>query len=367
MSSRERAGARAHGFALGSRRVLALGAVLAAWSLLAVPAARAAAGEGASGAGEGRVPAGAAAPLKAAIPQPGSAAVAAEPARGVARPAGPSEIRPSDTSTGLFLTGNVSASWGSSGIDVKVDHVVNNRGSGTSGTLRLELWATTTAPVFGSTISFFALGPAFILGTLDAGFEFNNVDTGLLSPFTPPPSGCYFVTVALEEFDGSHYDYVDLRTFSSGGVADPGGSGFDLFGFGVSNGSCASTAGCVANATTLCIDQNPGDGRFEIQVSFHTSQGGGHSGSGHAIRLSSLGVTEGGLFWFFGGSNPEMLIKLIDGCSLTSHFWVFFAATTNVGFTVTVTDTQTAHQAIYTNADKHAAPPVQDTSALSCP
>ncbi|HEY6322518.1 MAG TPA: hypothetical protein VJA16_13265 [Thermoanaerobaculia bacterium] len=62
-----------------------------------------------------------------------------------------------------------------------------------------------------------------------------------------------------------------------------------------------------------------------------------------------------------------MLIKIIDGCSLDSHFWVFFAATTNVGFTVTVTDTQTSHQAVYTNADKHAAPPVQDTSALTCP
>ncbi len=104
-----------------------------------------------------------------------------------------------------------------------------------------------------------------------------------------------------------------------------------------------------------------------IQVSFHTSQGGGFSGSGNAIPLSSLGVTEGGLFWFFGAANPEMLIKILDGCALNSHFWVFFAATTNVGFTVTVTDTLTGHQATYTNADKHAALPVQDTSALACP
>ena len=62
-----------------------------------------------------------------------------------------------------------------------------------------------------------------------------------------------------------------------------------------------------------------------------------------------------------------MLIKIIDGCSITQHFWVFYAATTNVGFTVTVIDTQTGHQAVYTNADQHAAPPVQDTSALTCP
>jgi len=140
------------------------------------------------------------------------------------------------------------------------------------------------------------------------------------------------------------------------------GLNFDLSG---STGSQAT--GCTPNATTLCIDQNPGDSRFMVQVSFHTTQGGGFSGSGNAIGLSSLGVTEGGLFWFFTNSNPEMLIKVLDGCTVNSHFWVFFAATTNVGFTVTVTDTQTGHQAIYTNADKHAASPVQDTVALTCP
>jgi hypothetical protein len=130
--------------------------------------------------------------------------------------------------------------------------------------------------------------------------------------------------------------------------------------------TCPSApGGCPAN--TLCIDQNPGDGRFQVKVSFNTAQGGGLSGSGNPIALSSLGVDQGGLFWFFGASNPEMLIKVLDGCSLTSHFWVFFAATTNVGFTVTVTDTSTGHQASYTNADKHAALPVQDTSALTCP
>jgi hypothetical protein len=129
----------------------------------------------------------------------------------------------------------------------------------------------------------------------------------------------------------------------------------------------AQASGCIADSTTLCIDQNPGDRRFQVQAHYQTSQNGGLSGSGNAIPLSSLGVTEGGLFWFFGATNPEMLIKIIDGCSLGGHFWVFFAATTNVGFTVTVTDTSTGHQAVYHNKDLTAALPVQDTAALSCP
>jgi hypothetical protein len=124
---------------------------------------------------------------------------------------------------------------------------------------------------------------------------------------------------------------------------------------------------CVPNATTLCIDQNPGDKRFQVKVGFSTTQGGGSSGSGGAIPLSSLGVTEGGLFWFFNAANPEMLIKIINACTLNSKFWVFYAATTNVGFTVTVIDTVTGHQRIYANTDRTPAPPVEDGGALSCP
>jgi hypothetical protein len=39
----------------------------------------------------------------------------------------------------------------------------------------------------------------------------------------------------------------------------------------------------------------------------------GLSGAGNAISLSSVGVTEGGLFWIFGAGNPEKLIKIING------------------------------------------------------
>jgi hypothetical protein len=346
-------------------KALALAAVLAACGLLVGLAAQAAPLASGSGAGTGR-PSPAATNLAVALPQPHAGGVAAEPSPAAPAPGLPGQIRPSDASTGFFLV-STSAHWGSSGVEIFAN-AIQNTNSTTSGDLFLELWATTTAPVFGNTISFYQLGPAYSLGTLTGNHQFNNVDTGLQTPYAPPPNGCYFVTVALIEYDGTNYFYVDLATFNSGGVTDPGGSGFDLFGFGVSNASCnTNTHGCTPNSTTLCIDQNPGDGRFQIQVFYSTVQGGGLSGSGNAIALSSVGVTEGGLFWFFGATNPEMLIKIIDGCSLGGHFWVFYAATTNVGFTVTVTDTVTGHQAIYHNPDLTAALPEQDTSALTCP
>lgn len=132
-----------------------------------------------------------------------------------------------------------------------------------------------------------------------------------------------------------------------------------------SAGQC-KVGGCVASATRLCIDDIVGDHRFAVTASYKTSQDNGQSGSGEAIPLASLGVTRGGLLWFFSADNPEMLIKVINACSLNQQYWVFFAALTNVGFTLTVNDTITGDQKTYTNKDLTTAAPVQDTKALPC-
>jgi len=103
-------------------------------------------------------------------------------------------------------------------------------------------------------------------------------------------------------------------------------------------------------------------------VSYRTSQGGGLQGNGRAVALSSLGLTHGGAFWFFSPDNPEILVKVLDGCGFNGAKWFFASAGTNVGFTVTVTDTATAAQKVYTNPDRNPALPIQDTSAFTtCP
>jgi len=125
-------------------------------------------------------------------------------------------------------------------------------------------------------------------------------------------------------------------------------------------------ATCVASDTTLCIDGRPGDGRYQVQVAYQTVQGGGRAGNGHALPLAPLGVSHGGAFWFFTPDNPEMLVKVLDGCATNGKRWVFYAADTNVGLTTTVTDTATGVRAIYRNADRHPALPVEDTAAFAC-
>ena len=51
------------------------------------------------------------------------------------------------------------------------------------------------------------------------------------------------------------------------------------------------------------------------------------------------------LFYFFDPANWEMLVKVLDGCEINNHFWVFAAAATDVEYTLTVTDTETGRTA----------------------
>lgn len=78
-------------------------------------------------------------------------------------------------------------------------------------------------------------------------------------------------------------------------------------------------------------------------------------------------MTHGGLFWFFSADNPELLIKVLPACGVNGAHWVFASAGTNIGLTITVTDTSTGAQKPYTNPDLQAMIPIQDVSAFVCP
>ena len=123
----------------------------------------------------------------------------------------------------------------------------------------------------------------------------------------------------------------------------------------------ASPAPCVADATTLCLGSG---GRFRARINWRDPSG---PGPGTAIPLPAN--PDSGLYWFFASSNIEALLKVLNACALTpSRYWVFFAATTNVEFTLRVTDTASGKQHTYFNPLNQAAAPVQDTNAFAtCP
>ncbi|MEA2600407.1 MAG: hypothetical protein QOF89_1399 [Acidobacteriota bacterium] len=111
------------------------------------------------------------------------------------------------------------------------------------------------------------------------------------------------------------------------------------------------TTPCEPGDDRLCL----AGGRFKVQIVWRT--GAGQIGNGHSLPLSA----NSGTFWFFDASNSEMLIKVLDACNGFNAYWVYFAATTDVDFTATVTDTHTGIVKQYTNPAGRAAVPVQDT------
>lgn len=120
----------------------------------------------------------------------------------------------------------------------------------------------------------------------------------------------------------------------------------------------ASTTTCVTSATAMCLN----GGRFRVEASFRTNQG--QSGQARAVQL----VEDSGYLWFFNSSNIEVIVKVLNACSVNNRYWVFAGGLTNVEVQLIVTDTQTGLQKRYTNPINTAFQPIQDTNALAvCP
>jgi hypothetical protein len=77
---------------------------------------------------------------------------------------------------------------------------------------------------------------------------------------------------------------------------------------------------------------------------------------------------ETGYLWFFSSTNVEVVLKILDGCQLNHHFWVFAGGLTNVQILLTITDTLTGTVKTYTNPLSNVFQPIQDTAAFAtCP
>jgi pimeloyl-ACP methyl ester carboxylesterase len=117
--------------------------------------------------------------------------------------------------------------------------------------------------------------------------------------------------------------------------------------------------GCVPSPTRLCLR----GGRFAAEASFHTPQG-----QAGPARVSEARTPDSGLFYFLRAGNWELQVKVLDGCAITGAYWVFAAGTTNVEYTLTVTDLATGEEAVYHNPQGRTAPATTDLHALpSCP
>lgn len=114
-------------------------------------------------------------------------------------------------------------------------------------------------------------------------------------------------------------------------------------------------ATCEAASPTLPL----ADGRFEACARFRAYAG--ESGSGQAAPLQR----DTGAFWFFDPDNPELILKVLDGCGVNERFWVFAAGLTDVEVGLGIVDS--ASGSTWTTQTALGVPfgPVEDVEALA--
>lgn len=209
----------------------------------------------------------------------------------------------------------------------------------------------------------------------------NGAEPGILMPGNPLTGARYFQEMAPEAGALDRAEVVgreDLFTVPAGTFPDvlhivdttplePGSADdkYYAYGWGLIKDAAAELVaveppGCIPDGQALCLR----DGRFEVSASRRDFDG--HVGPAFANQVSG----DSGELWFFEPNNVELLVKVLDGCSVEGFdsFWVFIAGLTNVEVTITVTDTASGQQRTYENPLGEPFQPILDTSAFeTCP
>ncbi len=115
---------------------------------------------------------------------------------------------------------------------------------------------------------------------------------------------------------------------------------------------------CPPGPTNLCFQGH----RFKAEATWTTPGGTG-------VARSVVGASDAsGNFFFFDPVNWEMLVKVLDGCAVNGHYWVFAAAATDLGWQLTVEDTASGESWAMSNPLGQRSPAITDTEAFAtCP
>lgn len=101
------------------------------------------------------------------------------------------------------------------------------------------------------------------------------------------------------------------------------------------------------------------DGRFRVHIALDPP-------ATQTPGLVAPPTADSALFYFFSRENWEVMVKVLDGCAINGNFWVFAAASTDVGYELIVEDLAKSRIRSYPHAAGTPAPAVTDTLAFPC-
>ena len=97
----------------------------------------------------------------------------------------------------------------------------------------------------------------------------------------------------------------------------------------------------------------------EVSMCWWRADGVGGTVAGEMLDGASA------LFWFFERGNPEVLVKVLDGCGLNGHRWVFASGATDLGYEFKVAAPD-GRIGTYENWPGRYSLPTRDLKAFDC-
>lgn len=108
----------------------------------------------------------------------------------------------------------------------------------------------------------------------------------------------------------------------------------------------------------LCLQ----NGRFVVRADFAVP------GVEPRGAMASAGASQkSGSFWFFEADTTEVLVKLVEGCSVNGHFWLYLTGATDLPYSVSIADTFFAEDYELEQNATSLDPPHIDTLFAPCP
>ena len=178
---------------------------------------------------------------------------------------------------GLSIGGTVTYQISGSTVRLTADEVTNEDPFRTSGTLRLALWLSASGyRQFGYRTA------TYTLGQLAPNHHFASIDSGTLA-FNGPPTGCYYGSLLLEEYDGNHFPYVDYRDFTDHRISINGGCNVTSCSYSISPASASVGSGGGYGSVAVTGSPTGCTGSWSSSTNnawISVSSGGSGSGAG---------------------------------------------------------------------------------------
>lgn len=222
----------------------------------------------------------------------------------------------------------VSPSLVNAGASLTINNVtVENVGTVDLTNVAIEFYLSVDTTITAADV---LIGRGTFNGTFFAG-GFWDTGTGAITGTVPAntPSGTYFVGARVVHSTSQ----TDSITYNNAWV---GPTSVTVSG---------STGGgpCTPSSSDLCLSSS----RFRVTLAAKDPRSG-KTGAGFSVPYNS----QNGFFAIpeltGDTTNFEVFVKILDGRPVNGKFWVFYGGLTDFEYTLTITDTETGNQRLYT-------------------